>query len=173
MLKVHFTNRQNLLAPPRESLTRLLRMAAPTEWEKAELSVVFVDRKEMADLNRQHAGRAGETDVLAFPYDLVPAARDRLLGEIVVCVSLAQEEAQARAVCPEDELALYVLHGMLHLLGYDDRRPKERRTMHAREVEILRQVGIPNVRRFPRRKSVSSAPAGSLRKERRGAKCRN
>jgi len=143
MLKVHLNNQRQIIGVPRRRLTRLLRLAAPPEWDAAELSVAVVDAEQMKALNRCYTGRQRETDVLAFP---LADASDPMVGEVVVCATVAQDEAAARGVPAEDELALYVLHGMLHLLGYDDHTPAARRKMYAREAELLKGAGFRNVR---------------------------
>lgn len=146
MLTVRYCEEQNLTRISRRQLTRLLRLAAPEQWSDAELSVTSVNGERMAVLNERYTGRRGETDVLAFPLEDAANPDEALLGEIVVSASRALEEAQARGVRPQDELALYVLHGALHLMGYDDRSPAERHKMYAREAELLARAGIQNVR---------------------------
>ena len=160
MLKVHVSSQQNVLPVSRRRLTNLLRLAAPPEWDDAEVSLVLVDGAQMEALNRRYAHRRGGTDVLAFPLEDETAGRDRsrgaaapprMMGEVVVCASLARDEAAARNVSAQDELALYALHGALHLLGYDDHTPAGRREMYAREAELLQSAGFRSVRRSPRR----------------------
>jgi len=151
MLKVHIGNRQGMVAVDRQKLTRLVRLAAPPEWGDAEVSVALVESEQMIALNHRHTGRSGETDVLAFAFEDMALPNDKLVGEIVVCASKAQKEADARKVSHEDELALYVLHGVLHLTGFDDRTAALRRKMYAREEELCREAGIAYVRSCARR----------------------
>ena len=147
MLKVHITNRQKALRVPRRRLTSLLRLVAPPEWHDAELSLALVDSAEMTAINDRYCGNQDETDVLAFP---LAGPTDNLIGELVVCASRAHNEAAARGVSAEDELALYVVHGALHLLGYDDQTPAARRRMYARESELLQLAGFADVRNSAR-----------------------
>ena len=144
MLKVRVNDRQNLVAVPRRQLTQLLRLVAPAEWQDAELSVTIVDGETMRSLNRQYRGRQYVADVLAFPLE---DSADRVVGEIVACAEVAKIEAAERNVPVEDELALYVLHGALHLLGYDDHRAMGRRRMYAREAEAMQRAGLQYVRK--------------------------
>jgi probable rRNA maturation factor len=103
--------------------------------------VDLVDRADMAALHRRFLGRRGPTDVLSFEID-----RDRhgriTSGEVVVCVPVARRAAKARGVPLARELLLYALHGMLHLCGFDDRTEQAFLAMHAKEDQILTELGI-------------------------------
>lgn len=151
MLKVHIGNRQGVVVVDRKKLTQLVRLAAPPEWRDAEVSVALVESEQMIALNHRHTGRSGETDVLAFAFEDLALPSDKLVGEIVVSASKAVSEANARKVSPEDELALYLLHGVLHLAGFDDLTAAGRRKMYAREAELCREAGIPHVRSCAKR----------------------
>lgn len=128
----------------------------------AHLDLVFVDLEEMAELNAAHMGYEGPTDVLSFPIDvdtltdadprsdadtitdtdaLTPAGPPRLVGDLVICPSYAQHsvavEDPTRDWDVDDELALLVVHGVLHLVGYDHAEIDERVVMQRRERELL------------------------------------
>lgn len=124
----------------------------------SELTLMFVDEDRMAELNSQHMGVDGPTDVLAFPIDdeLVEAGRwpdggtsgpDRpptelddlpvLLGDVVVCPTVAARQAVEHGVSVEDETALLIVHGILHVLGMDHAEVQERAEMQARERDLL------------------------------------
>jgi len=123
-----------------------------------ELSVLFVDEESIAALNERFMGKDGPTDVLAFPIDAaevdvvggpVPStvAPDRspadpgdmplLLGDVVVCPAVAARQAADHAGTLVDELALLVVHGVLHVLGHDHAEPEEMVVMRRRERELL------------------------------------
>ena len=123
-----------------------------------ELTVLFVDEHEIAELNHQHMGATGPTDVLSFPIDGTdaeivldgePPSRgpDRppidlaeiplLLGDIVICPAVAARNAPTHAGTLDDELALLVVHGVLHVLGMDHAEPAEAAAMRAAELAIL------------------------------------
>ncbi len=109
--------------------------------DHAELSVAFVGDQTMCDLNRRFAGQDEPTDVLAFamadePPDLPPDV-EVLVGDLVICPAVAARNARARAHTYEDELALLVVHGLLHLLGMDHARAEEARDMQRRERQLL------------------------------------
>jgi probable rRNA maturation factor len=124
----------------------------------AELSVLFVGEDDIAALNEEFLGKPGPTDVLAFPIDgdLVevddgPGPRRRgpdrpppdpgdlplLLGDVVVCPAVAARQATSHAGSIDDELALLLVHGVLHVLGHDHAEPGEAARMQARERELL------------------------------------
>lgn len=109
-----------------------------------ELTLVFVDEAVIAALHEEHMGDPEPTDVLSFPIDADDAAAGedatgipRLLGDVVVCPAVAARNAPAHAGSFEDELALLVVHGVLHVLGHDHRDPEETRAMQARERALL------------------------------------
>ena len=105
-----------------------------------ELTLTFVDRDEISSLNREHMGVDGPTDVLSFPLDAIDdvvVGEPVLLGDVVVCPAVAADAAPDHAGTLDDELALLVVHGCLHVLGYDHAEPDETRTMRTRELELL------------------------------------
>ena len=115
-----------------------------------EMSLALVGDARMSDLHHQFMGIRGPTDVLTFPID----HDDRggvTSGEVVVCVPQARREAKRRTIPVRLELLLYSVHGMLHLLGYDDRTARDFHTMHRTEDDILTALGFGPV--------FASAPA--------------
>jgi probable rRNA maturation factor len=117
----------------------------------AELSLLFVDEDTISGLNRRFMDTDGPTDVLAFPIDVPaddPAGRDGarssareplLLGDVVVCPAVAERQAPEHAGSYDEELALLVVHGVLHVLGHDHAGLEEAATMQARERELLQR----------------------------------
>ena len=126
----------------------------------AELSILFVDESTIAEMNRVHMGKEGPTDVLAFPIDAVvvdespgPGRISRgpdrpdldaddhplLLGDVVVCPTVAARQAPTHAGNLDDELALLVTHGVLHVLGYDHADDDQRIAMQQRETVLLEE----------------------------------
>ena len=114
-----------------------------------ELGLRFVDAEPMAELNAAHMGALGPTDVLAFPIDAgdgadgtpYPSGPARLLGDVVVCpayaaVQVADRDPDLNGEL-EDELALLVVHGVLHVLGYDHYEDADAARMQARERQLL------------------------------------
>lgn len=107
--------------------------------QRAELSVSFVDEDEMADLHVRFMGEEGPTDVLSFPLDDVDEDGVRLLGDVVIAPAVA---ARNHPDDPEAELRLLLVHGILHVLGYDHEEEAERAEMWARQ-ERYSGVRVP------------------------------
>ena len=125
---------------------------------EAELSILFVDEGTMGDLNKRFLGKEGPTDVLAFPIDEEPVEGGRspdsggtgptavasepedlpmLVGDVVICPAVAARNAPEHAGTYDDEMALLLVHGVLHLLGMDHMDEDEATAMEARERELL------------------------------------
>lgn len=103
-----------------------------------ELTLTFIDASDMAELNAEHMGKVGPTDVLSFPMDDDPAPGvPALIGDIVVSPSVAASQFADHAGTLDDELALLVVHGILHVRGHDHAEHDEASVMRARELELL------------------------------------
>jgi probable rRNA maturation factor len=126
----------------------------------AELALLFVGELQMTELNESYMGKTGPTDVLAFPIDAAeaeivmhgqpqsrgpdrappdPADMPLLLGDVVICPAVAARQAAEHAGTVDDELALLVVHGVLHVLGHDHADDAQRAAMQARELELLQR----------------------------------
>jgi probable rRNA maturation factor len=121
---------------------RLAAAALRDMGHTGELTLTFVDRAEIAELNEQHLGKVGPTDVLSFPLDAAVSetADDGvpvLLGDVVICPAVARDQAPAHAGTLDDELALLVVHGVLHVLGHDHADTAETTAMRALERAVL------------------------------------
>ncbi len=111
------------------------------------LDVFFVDVATMTELNQQHMGASGPTDVLAFPLDddnSVPVAGMRHLGDVVICSEVAAANATTHAGTVEAEVALLIIHGVLHILGHDHAASDEAAVMAERESVNLAREGHPH-----------------------------
>ena len=110
---------------------------------QAELSVLLVDEPAMEDLHVTWMDEPGPTDVLSFPMDELRPPKDDeapqpgLLGDVVLCPTVAQRQAGTAGHSTQDELALLTTHGILHLLGYDHAEPAEEREMFGLQDEIV------------------------------------
>ncbi|MDJ0953583.1 MAG: rRNA maturation RNase YbeY [Acidimicrobiia bacterium] len=124
-------------------------MEAESLPESTQLHVALVGEDRMAELNSEYMDKDGPTDVLSFPIEdfaagVTPqtdAGPPLLLGDIVICPPVVRRNAAAAAVAFEDEMALMVVHGILHLLGRDHVSDEEAEAMEQREREILAMVG--------------------------------
>jgi rRNA maturation RNase YbeY len=110
--------------------------------DDAELSIALVDDAAGAKLNRRWRGKPGATDVLSFSLLEGPHARHRgaLLGDVVIAVGVARRQARAHGHALADECLRLLIHGVLHLLGYDHARPAEARRMRAKERALWKEL---------------------------------
>ncbi len=109
--------------------------------EEVDLSVRIVDEAEMTVLNREFRGKDGPTNVLSFAAQAMPGVDHRILGDIAVCAPVVQEEAVLQHKKPEAHWAHMVIHGVLHLCGYDHIRDQDAGRMESRETELLTRLG--------------------------------
>jgi probable rRNA maturation factor len=112
------------------------------------VSVALVNDRVIADVNRRWLGHEGPTDSIAFAFDDDPGT-DGTRGEVVVSAETALREARARGLDPREELLLYVAHGVLHLLGWEDDTPARRRSMNARARRLVALARRPAPARRP------------------------
>ncbi len=158
MIDVYAADEQHDRPVELERWADLARAALTDEGVRglAEVSLIFTDEVSMAGLNAQFMGREGPTDVLSFPIDDEPEPTGRvpdaggtgpgepplpeiptLVGDIVICPTVAARNAVEHGVTEEAEIALLVVHGVLHLLGWDHEVDEEAEAMEARERELL------------------------------------
>lgn len=111
--------------------------------ETAELTIRIVDVEEMTELNETYRKKEGPTNVLSFPAEINPEFELPLLGDIVICASIVQQEAEDADIELLAHWAHMVVHGTLHLLGYDHMHKEEAEIMEDLEREILTKLGYP------------------------------
>jgi probable rRNA maturation factor len=112
--------------------------------EDCELSIRLVDEIESADLNATYRGKTGPTNVLSFPFDSCIELTPVLLGDLVICVPVVEREAEEQTKLREHHWAHMVIHGCLHLLGYDHINDADAVEMETLEGEILASLAINN-----------------------------
>lgn len=122
---------------------------------RAEIAILLVGDRRMAALHEAWLGVPGPTDVITFDLAEHGAGRAGLVGDIAVSTQTARRAAREVGWSPRHEVAYCVVHGLLHLAGYDDREPAARRAMRARERVLMAAAGLP---RPPRRPSVRARP---------------
>ena len=111
------------------------------EQGSAELSLVLVGNDEIQRLNRKFRGKDYPTDVLSFPVENGPPGPERLLGDVIISVDKAREQAKERGRSFDEEMVTLLIHGVVHLLGYDhERSAKDARAMTRLEKRIYRAL---------------------------------
>ena len=111
--------------------------------DDVELSVVLTDDEAISELNKVYRDIDGPTDVLSFAQaegeeDFDVESEEKLLGDVVISVETAKRQAEAAGNSMEDEIDMLLVHGILHLLGYDHAEPEEAEKMFSRQAELLR-----------------------------------
>jgi probable rRNA maturation factor len=110
----------------------------------AELTIRIVGNAESAQLNQDYRQKQGPTNVLSFPFENPPGVQLPLLGDLVICAPVVQREAEEQGKQLHQHWAHMVVHGCLHLLGYDHIDTAEAETMENLEIRILKQLGYTN-----------------------------
>jgi len=108
------------------------------------LSVRLVGAKEGAILNRRYRAKPGPTNVLSFPFECPPGAHTDVLGDLVICAPVVRREASRQGKAERAHWAHMVVHGILHLRGYDHKNRRDATNMEALEIRILKGLGFPN-----------------------------
>ncbi|NOY62619.1 MAG: rRNA maturation RNase YbeY [Gammaproteobacteria bacterium] len=109
-----------------------------------ELTVRIVSEEESAELNVRYRGRSGATNVLSFPFDCPPDVSLSLLGDVVICAPIVRQQAAEQGKSETAHWAHLVIHGVLHLLGYDHLEEAQAEVMEAREIMLLDRLGYAN-----------------------------
>ena len=141
-LSLQFADRTHSALLPRHAVARWIRAALASP---AAITVRVVGLDEGRALNRDYRGKDYPTNVLTFDYERAPV----VVADIVVCGPVVADEAQAQGIALADHYAHLLVHGTLHLLGFDHERARAARVMEAHEVRILRRLGVPDPYRAP------------------------
>lgn len=107
----------------------------------ADLAFLFAGSAFVKRLNRRYAGREDVTDVLAFDMSCAPASFG-IFGDVVVCVDVARSVSKELGVPFDEEVRRYLIHGVLHLIGYDDLTARQRRLMHRRQEGLVKSSAL-------------------------------
>jgi probable rRNA maturation factor len=144
MIRVAIACPQETVIVDRGRMRQVVRAVLEGEgWSDAEISVALVDSATIRQLNQRYLQHDEPTDVLSFP--LSEPSAHRLAGELVIGAEVAKAEAERRGHDVQAELALYVVHGILHLCGYDDKDAKSTAQMRARERHYLGLLNLPDI----------------------------
>ena len=118
-------------------------VAAALGAEDINVTVRIVDEEEMTELNQRYRHKTGSTNVLSFPYEKLPSVETNFLGDIVVCAPVVEREAREQNKTQLSHWAHMVVHGALHLQGYDHENDEQAAEMERLETSILMQLGFP------------------------------
>ena len=142
----------SLSADNLEMIEKMLHHAAKTEGieEGSELSVTFVTNEEIRQINHDYRGKDVPTDVISFAMEelgegemeIEVEGAPRMLGDIIISVERAKEQAADYGHSEERELGFLAIHGFLHLLGYDHMEPEEEKEMTGKQESILQSFGL-------------------------------
>lgn len=131
--------------PARNMIALWAYAALGPRFAPSELSVRVVGPAEGRRLNKQYRGKDKPTNVLSFPAaDAASVDERKVLGDLVICADVVAREAREQGKARAAHWAHLVIHGTLHLLGYDHERPADARRMERREIGILKSLGYPN-----------------------------
>lgn len=137
----------------KEMLLNLLEFAAKFEnidLDNTEMSLSFVDKNEIQEINRDYRGKDVPTDVISFALNdetdeieiLGLEEEINTLGDVIICVEIAKEQAQEYNHSFDREIGFLAVHGLLHLLGYDHMEEDDEKIMFSKQEEILEQFGL-------------------------------
>jgi probable rRNA maturation factor len=129
--------------PDDQSIKRWVSAALGSKTGDTELSIRIVDESEGKTLNETYRGASGPTNVLSFPFDEKTPEPIPLIGDIVICAPVVAREAQEQNKALNAHWAHMIIHGVLHLLGYDHQIDTEAAIMEALETEIMHKLGFP------------------------------
>ena len=136
--RVVISSSQKAIRVPRKLLAELVEFVARSEGVRVgAVDIAVVDSSEISGVNRRFLGHAGPTDVIGF--DLSDRASHGLSAQLVVCGDVAVRQGPLHGLKPQHELMLYVIHGLLHMMGYEDTSIRGAARMHAREEELLKE----------------------------------
>ena len=147
-MELRIDNRQNLPLPQgieqKIEQALLAGLAVEGYTTKVEISLSFVDEEEIRTLNRDYRNQDDITDVLSFPLEEDFPQENELLGDIVLCVKRAEEQAREYGYSTERELIYLSIHSLFHLLGYDHMEEEEKKIMRQKEKDSLKELEEQN-----------------------------
>jgi probable rRNA maturation factor len=130
-------------APDPQSIERWVSAAIDNQRDSTELSIRIVDNEEGRALNEQFRGSTGATNVLSFPFENESPEPLPLIGDIVICAPVVRKEASDQNKTLNAHWAHMIIHGVLHLLGYDHQNETDANLMESLETEIMQGLGFP------------------------------
>lgn len=142
-IEIQSTSNSNC-QPDQEHIQLWVDAALEDFSDDVEIVVRIVDEQESADLNERYRHKQGPTNILSFPIDIPEGIDLNLLGDLVICAPVLEKEALTQHKSLPDHWAHIVVHGVLHLLGYDHIEDDEAEVMENKEILILNKLNIKN-----------------------------
>jgi probable rRNA maturation factor len=130
--------------PDQEQIQRWVDVALEGFNQGTEIVVRIVDEQESTELNEQYRHKKGPTNILSFPVEVPEGIELNLLGDLVICAPILEKEALEQHKALTDHWAHIIVHGVLHLLGYDHIDDDEAELMESKEITILNKLNIKN-----------------------------
>lgn len=134
----------DIFIPSNAHLKKWTKAVLKEKIPNAELTIRVVDKDEITTLNSTYRNKNKPTNVLSFPFEMPPGVEIEtpILGDLIICAAVIEEEAKEQNKTPESHWAHMVVHGTLHLLGYDHVKNDEAIKMESEEITILAELGF-------------------------------
>ena len=130
--------------PSQDELQKWINLALPSDQQYHAITIRVVDRAESQALNTKYRHETKPTNILSFPFDAPEGFQSDLLGDLVVCPSIIEAEASSQHKSLTAHWAHLIIHGTLHLLGFNHLNGKDAAIMEAKEIELLTKLNFPN-----------------------------
>lgn len=130
--------------PGQEKFKKWIDAILQDDAENSEIVIRIVDEDEMVRFNEQYRGKNSSTNILSFPFEPPEGVDSDLLGDLLVCAPVVEKESKQQNKLLEHHWAHMIVHGVLHLIGYDHVNDDEAEEMEALEIKILRSIKIDN-----------------------------
>lgn len=140
-ITLHVSNK-SFKIPSRYHFQKWVNAALNNHRKKAEVAITIVDVKESARLNSTYRHKAGPTNILSFPFETPKGISLSLLGDLIICAPIIKKEAKEQDKILIAHWAHMVIHGCLHLLGYDHIKNRDAKIMESLEVTLLKELGF-------------------------------
>jgi len=143
-IEINFDNVTSFSVPSIEKFQQWCELVLTSSHPLASLDIKIIDLEEMQTLNFQYRKKQKPTNVLSFVCDLPPEIKGTHLGDLAFCAAIIEQEAQTQNKSLEAHWAHLVIHGVLHLLGYDHQTDEQANLMENYEIKLLNQLGFDN-----------------------------
>lgn len=130
--------------PLKADFQRWVEAALSSQLRNAEVVIRIVGEHEMVELNRQYRCKEGTTNILSFPFEALVPLKIPFLGDVAICAPVVMREAVEQDKDEKAHWAHLVIHGVLHLLGFDHQQETEAQQMEALEITTLKSLGYPH-----------------------------